>query len=150
MKRFRPGTALLVVLILVLGSSLVIRQRREARLRAALALYKSRATGDLVEIMGRSVPMGWPEGTPLGEAIEPIKADHAGIVGFPEGLPIVVDPDGLREAGQSLGSPMRRRRSIPARSRSHPPEAPAHPRAARPGRRGEGRRNRDHRTRSGG
>jgi hypothetical protein len=106
MKRFRPGTVLLVVLILVLGSSLVTRQRREARLRAALALYKSRATGDLVEIMGRSVPMDWPEGTPLREAIEQIKDGTPASRGFPRGLPIVVDPDGLREAGKSLSSPM--------------------------------------------
>jgi hypothetical protein len=94
------------VLILVLGYSLVTRQRREARLRAALALYKGRATGDLVEIMGRSVPMDWPEGTPLGEVVEKIKVGTPAFWGFPKGLPIVVDPDGLREAGQSLSSPM--------------------------------------------
>jgi hypothetical protein len=106
MKRIRPTTVLLLVLILALGYHLATGQRREARLRAALALYKGRATGDLVEIMGRSVPMDWPEGTPLGAAIEQVKDSAPDSWGFPRGLPIVVDPDGLREAGRSLTSPM--------------------------------------------
>ncbi len=106
MKRIRASTVLLLVLILALGYHLATGQRREARLRAALALYKGRATGDLVEIMDRSLPMDWPEGTPLGEAIEQIKGGTPASWGFPRGLPIVVDPDGLREAGQSLTSPM--------------------------------------------
>jgi hypothetical protein len=106
MMRVRAATALLLVLILVLGYSLVTRQRREARLRAALALYKGRATGHLVEIMGRSLPMDWPEGTPLGEAVERIKVGTPPSWGFPKGRPIVVDPDGLREAGRSLSSPV--------------------------------------------
>jgi hypothetical protein len=106
MKRIRSATIVLLALILALGYHLVTGQRREARLRAALALYKGRATDDLDKIMGRSVPMDWPKGTPLGEAIEQIKGGTPASWGFPKGLPILVDPDGLREAGQSLTSPM--------------------------------------------
>src|SRR5262245_38435319 len=107
LRRIRPITVLLVALIVVLGYSLVVRQHREARLRAALASYKGRATGDLTDILGRSVGMDWPEDTPLAEAIEQIKASAPPSWGFTKGLPILVDPDGLREAGQSLGSPLR-------------------------------------------
>ena len=72
MKRIRPVTVLLLAMILVLGYSLVTRQRREARLRAALALYKGRATGEIASLISQSIPtipMAWPEGTPLAEAI---------------------------------------------------------------------------------
>jgi hypothetical protein len=106
MKRIRPVSVLLLALILALGYPLATGLRREARLRAALAIYKGRATDDLDEIMDRSVPMDWPKGTPLGEAIEQIKGGSSTSWRFPRGLPIVVDPNGLREAGQSLSSPM--------------------------------------------
>jgi hypothetical protein len=105
MKRIRPATVLLLALILVLGSTLVIRQRREARLREALALYKSRSQVELQRFLRTApIPFGWPDGTPLSEAIDEIEQVTTGMVGFSKGLPIVVDADGLREAGQSLGS----------------------------------------------
>jgi hypothetical protein len=106
MKRTRPVTVLLLALILTLGYYLATGLRREARLRAALAIYKGRATDDLDKLMDRSVPMDWPKGTPLGKAIEQIKGGTSTSWRFPSGLPIVVDPVGLREAGQSLSSPM--------------------------------------------
>lgn len=107
MNRVRPVTVLLLALILVLGYSLVIRQRRESRLRAALSLYKHRATGEIAELMGRSVGLDWPDGTVLGEAIELIRDSVPASWGFPKGIPVLVDPDGLREAGQSLRSPVK-------------------------------------------
>ncbi len=69
MKRIRPVTVLLLAMILVLGYSLVTRQRREARLRAALALYKSRATGEIAGLMANRSPaiaLDWPERHPAG------------------------------------------------------------------------------------
>jgi hypothetical protein len=59
MRRIRPATVLLLALILVLGYSLVIRQRREARLRAALARYKVQAKGDLYIVMGSNAALDW-------------------------------------------------------------------------------------------
>jgi hypothetical protein len=103
----RPVTVLLLALILVLGYSLVIRQRRESRLRAALALYKVRARGDLDVVMSWSAALDWPDGTPLGEAIKRIGESTLGGPRFPRGLPILVDPDGLREAGRTLDSPVK-------------------------------------------
>ena len=76
MKRIRPVTVLFLALILVLGYSLVIRQRREARLRAALALYKGRATGEIAGLMEPIDPLDrpdWPKDTPLAEVIGRIK-----------------------------------------------------------------------------
>jgi hypothetical protein len=107
MKRIRPVNVLLVALIVILGYSLATRQRREARLRAVLAVYQKRATDHIARIMGRSFTMDWPDDTTLGEAIEQIQARPAGLLGFPKGLPVLVDPDGLREAGQSLGTPVK-------------------------------------------
>jgi hypothetical protein len=107
LRRIRPITVLLVVLILVLGYSLVVRQRREARLRAALAVYKGRNQVALAGIMKNRIRFGWPDGTPLSGAIDEIKLVTNGGSGFSKGLPIVVEADGLREAGQSLDSPVK-------------------------------------------
>jgi hypothetical protein len=108
MKRVRLVTVLLLALILVLGYTLVIRQRREVRLRAVLALYKSRNQVQLERILHTAgIRFGWPDGTPLSEAIDEIEQVTTGVFGFSKGLPIVVDADGLREAGQTLGSPMK-------------------------------------------
>jgi hypothetical protein len=107
MKRIRPVTVLLVALILFLGYTLVVGQRREARLREALALYRSRNQVQLERFL-RTAPLqfGWPNGTPLSQAIDEIRVVTTGLTAFSNGLPIVVDADGLREAGQSLGSPL--------------------------------------------
>ena len=107
MKRIRPVTVLLLAMILVLGYSLVVRQRREARLGAALALYKQRAGGALRLVMGANPTLDWPEGTSLAGAIQWIVDSAPAHHYFPQGLPILVDPDGLREAGQTLESPVK-------------------------------------------
>ncbi len=107
MKSVRPVTALLLALLLVLGYPLATGQRREARLRAALALYQRRAVPYIADIMRRSVAIDWPDGTTLREAIEQIKTSALPSRAFPKGLPVLVDSDGLREAGQSLGSPVK-------------------------------------------
>lgn len=107
MKRPRPATVLLLTLILVLGYSLVVRQRREARLRAALAIYKERAGGYLDREMAAARVLEWPEGTTLAEAVRRISDRNPASFYFPRGLPILVDPDGLREAGQTLESPLK-------------------------------------------
>jgi hypothetical protein len=107
MKRIQPVTVLLLALIVVLGYSLVTRQRREARLREALALYKERATRQIADIMDWAIGLDWPDDTPLGEAIEVVKASIPEHTGLPKGPPLLIDPDGLREAGQSLKSPVK-------------------------------------------
>src|SRR5262245_24623634 len=107
MRRLRPATLVLLALIVVLGYSLVLRQNRDTRLRAALALYKQRAGGGLRFAMGLHPPLAWPHGTPLGEAVRRIAAGVPGArETFPNGLPIVVDPEGLHEAGKTLESPV--------------------------------------------
>jgi hypothetical protein len=107
MRHIRPVTVLLLALIVVLGYSLVIRQRREARLRAALALYKVRAKGSLDFVMGSGAALDWPDGTSLDEAIKRIGESTLGGRVFSRGLPVLVDPDGLGEAGRTLDSPVK-------------------------------------------
>jgi hypothetical protein len=107
MKRIQPVTVLLLALILVLGYSLVTRQRRTAWLEAALAQYKRRAQGDVERIMGHYFVLAWPDGITLSEAIEPIRQATSRGTSFPKGVPIYVDADGLREARRSLNSPVK-------------------------------------------
>ncbi len=106
MKRLHSSTVLLLTLILVLGTSLAIRQRREGRLRAALALYKQRAGGALNLALASNPTLDWPAGTPLRHVIQRVSDSAPGRGSFPKGLPVVVDPDGLREAGRTLDSPV--------------------------------------------
>jgi hypothetical protein len=110
MKRIHSVTVLLLALIVVLGATLVIGQRREARLREALAVYKGRAQDELRSVMGSRLAPDWPDGTPLREVVERV-ADSPPPKSrwrshFPRGLPILVDLDGLREAGRTLDSPV--------------------------------------------
>ncbi len=98
------------VLILVLGYALIRQQRKEARLRDALAAYKSRADQKIVGVLGGWMPLGWPDGTPLEGAIQRIKsASSAGgrSPSFPKGIPIYVDGEALRRTGKTLQSPVK-------------------------------------------
>ncbi len=62
-RPFRMSSALLVIVILVL----VREQRREARLREAVAAYQRRSEGRIAAFIGGWLPVDlvWPEGTPL-------------------------------------------------------------------------------------
>jgi hypothetical protein len=104
--QIRPSTWILLALIAVLGSGLVVRQRQEARLRAALALYQGRAHKSFVRLLNRPIPLVWPDETPLAEVIGEIKLRTQG-PGLPQGLPITIDTAGLEEAVQSLTSPVK-------------------------------------------
>jgi hypothetical protein len=107
-KRIRFSNLLLLIAILVLGYALDVQHRKEERLRAALARYKSKSHGVVVDMMGVHFPLDWPDGTPLSTVIERIKQQTSKVPSpFVKGIPIYVDPDGLRGAGQSLGSPVK-------------------------------------------
>jgi hypothetical protein len=89
-----------------LGYGLIVHQRREARLQAALALYQRLAQQSFVRALNRPVILvKLPDETPLAELIEAIKLRTQG-PGLPRGLPIFIDSVGLREVGQSLDSPV--------------------------------------------
>jgi hypothetical protein len=104
-KRIRFTDVLLLIVIFVLGYALDVQQRKEVRLRAALAQYKNRSHGEVVRSMGLVFPLDWPYGTLLSEAIDRITKQTAGYRNLHlQRIPIYVDPDGLREAGQSLAS----------------------------------------------
>jgi hypothetical protein len=75
-RPLRVSSALLVIVILVLGSALILEQRREVRLREALAAYKHRSEGQITTAISGWLPVDlvWPEGTPLEVAIDRIKS----------------------------------------------------------------------------
>jgi hypothetical protein len=109
-SRMRWSTLLIVVAISALGSIFMLQQRREERLREALALYKVRSHESVVARLHNWAPsLDWPDETPLADVIEQIKLDtRNGWPRFPIGVPIVIDPVGLGDAGRSLSSPVQR------------------------------------------
>jgi hypothetical protein len=108
MKRIRLSTVLLLAVILVLGYVSIAAQRREARLREALAAYQSLSQGKLVSTLGGRGAIDWPEGTSLEDAIERIRTSASTPwLPWPNGIPILVDPDALRRAGKTLKSPVK-------------------------------------------
>jgi hypothetical protein len=109
MKHIRPSTVFLVGAIVVLGSVLVIEERKAARLRAALIDYKSRSHERVVDQLRRKASLQWADDSPLQEVIEQIKVNTVATRGwpnFPLGVPVEVDPIGLERAGRSLSSPV--------------------------------------------
>jgi hypothetical protein len=107
-RQIRWSTVLAIVTIVTLACIFMLQQRKEDRLRAALTLYKSRSHGRVAEVLRSWSPnLNWPDQAPLGDVIEQVKlSTRRGYPLFPLGVPIVVDPIGLEEAGRSLSSPV--------------------------------------------
>ena len=106
MKRLHLPTLLLLALIAGLGYFAVEGQRREARLRAALAMYQARAGKDLDWVMALRDLTPWerPEDARLGDVVRWVREIPSANRVFPRGVPVLVDIEGLREAGQTLDS----------------------------------------------
>jgi hypothetical protein len=110
-KHIRPSTVFFVAAIAVLGSVLLIQERKAARLRAALIYYKSQSRERVVDRLHGKALLKWADDCPLEEVVEQVRRTTAtGKPGarpvFPLGIPIEVDPIGLERAGQSLKSPV--------------------------------------------
>ena len=106
MKRPRFSTLLLLALIAGLGYLTVEGQRREARLRAALAMYQSRAGKDLDWVMTQRPVTPWerPQDAHLRDVVRWVREVPSAVRMFPRGVPVLVDMEGLREVGQTLDS----------------------------------------------
>ena len=108
--RLARSSIVLLVAIAIMSVVTFVEQRREARLRAALARFKSRAHHLVVERLDwKAQRLYWPDQSPLAEVVEQIRVTTTGRgapVDFPLGLPVAVDPIGLERAGQSLSSPV--------------------------------------------
>ena len=110
-------TAVLVLAILVLGLAVVAQQRRETRLKRALALFRNRAHQNLyIRLHGPSPPVGisprlslkWGATAPLEEVISQIKLfTNRRTTRLRSSFPIEIDSAGLAESGQSLTSLVR-------------------------------------------
>lgn len=115
--RIRPVTVILVLAILVLGVLVTVQQRREARLRQALAPFRNRAHQSIYKRLdGPSPPMGtsprlslnWGATAPLEEVISQLKLfTNRRTTRLRSSFPIEVDFAGLAESGQSLTSLVR-------------------------------------------
>jgi hypothetical protein len=104
--RIRPSTLVLLALIAALGYGLVTQQRREARLRAALALYQARARDQILERIDEPISLTWPQESTLGQVIQELEGAAFGRRRLPTAFAISIDPAGLQQAGQSLAAPV--------------------------------------------
>ncbi len=103
-KQIRLSDVVLVVALMTLAYVLVVRQKREARLQAALAEYQSQARIKIIECLQKPNRVGWPEGATLADAIECIRRSATPL---PNGVPVLPDPIGLQQAGKSMDSPVK-------------------------------------------
>ncbi len=103
-KRIRLSDVVLALVLVTLAYLLHIRQERVARLQAALAEYQSQARIKLMEWLQEPNRVTWPEGATLADFIERIRRSAPSL---PNGVPILVDPIGLEQAGKSMDSPVR-------------------------------------------
>src|SRR5262249_26888867 len=106
MRRLKLSTLILLIVILALGFALVVQQRREARLRAALELYRARGQEKLLDRLGEPLSLTYPDGSPLEVVLKQIKSKTRG-PRLPSGIPIYADPIGLTEANVTMSSPVK-------------------------------------------
>ncbi|WP_165250314.1 hypothetical protein [Paludisphaera soli] len=107
MRRWRFSTLILLVVIFALAFALAAQQRREARLRMALDVYRDRGQEKILDQLDRPLALDYPEDTPLEVVLKQIKTRTAGAI-RPGGMPIYVDPIGLSEADATMRSPVKR------------------------------------------
>ena len=78
-KHIRPSTVFFVAALAVLGSILLIQERKAARLRAALAYYKSHSHERVVDRLHGRVLLKWADDCPLAEVVEQVKLSTAAL-----------------------------------------------------------------------
>jgi hypothetical protein len=103
MIRVRPSSVLLLVVIVLLACALIAQQHKEARLRTALAHYKSQDQYLMLHRLDKPFYLNWSDGAALQEAIKVVQAT----LNRYNLRPIVsvdVDDHELEDAGQSLTS----------------------------------------------
>jgi hypothetical protein len=111
--RIRPVTAILVFAILVLGVLATARERREARLRSALAKFQNRAHQEIYSSLNNpvsapgtsaAVPLNWGGSSSLQPVIDEITTlitSPRFLKGAPRALAVDIDSAGLLEAGHT-------------------------------------------------
>jgi len=90
----------MVILALLLG--LYAQKRREDQLQATLLLYRDWRTEGVVEIIDQRLALTYADGAPLEQMLKDVKLRSTGRPKLPAGIPIYVDPIGLKESGKSM------------------------------------------------
>lgn len=104
MRRWNLRTLILVIVVFALGFALFAQQRREARLRSALDLYRDRGHERILDLLDEPLALSYPSDQSLEDVMKQIKTRTKGNR-LPSGIPIYVDPIGLSEAGVTMSSP---------------------------------------------
>ncbi len=106
MRRFKLGTLIVWIVILALSLALYIQQRREARLKSALAIYRNRGQEEIQERLAQATSLIYPDETPLEDVLKQVRNLTKG-GRLPSGIPIYVDPLGLTEADKTMMTPVK-------------------------------------------
>jgi hypothetical protein len=105
-SRLRLSTLLLLIVIMALGFGLIVQQRKEARLQAALALYRNQAAETILETLEQPIVLAYSNGMTLEDVLKQVKAVTRRPK-LPSGVPIYIDPVGLQEAERTLSVPIK-------------------------------------------
>jgi hypothetical protein len=107
------GTTFLLLAILVLGVLIAAQQRREARLREALAHFHGRTHEKIHSRLNNpiflkggvaAIPLNWGGTESLDVVLRELTIPTARLAGRPRSFAVVIDPHGLLEAGLALQS----------------------------------------------
>lgn len=107
--RMRLSTLLLLTIIVAMGVALAIQQQRERRLRAELQWARDSSTQVILEALEQQV--SWPSSPNAPETLESVlkflkyssqQTAPRGL--YWHGIPIYVDPAGIKEAGARMNS----------------------------------------------
>src|SRR5262245_42683446 len=108
-RRIRLSTLLLLILIVALGFGLFVQRRREAQLLATLMLYRDVGQEGIFDLLGGPIALSYPDGAPLDQVLKEFKLRTTGPSSkIRTGIPLYVDPLGLRAAERTLASPVKR------------------------------------------
>ncbi len=111
LARLRLSTLLLLVPIPALLIGLFVDGRRERRLLSALSIYRNPKQEGIFEALEQRIAPTYPDDATLEGVLKSIKAlttKNPKFPKIPNGIPIYVDPVGLREAGWFMYSSVER------------------------------------------
>jgi hypothetical protein len=105
--RMRLSTLLLLMVVPALAIGLYAEKRRQTELRRAILPYRFEREEGVVDALALPIALNYPDGASLEQMLRDVKKATTGMSKLPAGIPIYVDPIGLKEADKTLASSVR-------------------------------------------